>query len=92
MSHDHEGRTHNRKRLTAVLALTTVFLVAETVGASSQEPGIALADAGHMLSDVGGLAAGGTGYEVRRTASNTGADVWLSSRSRSSPPSRTRSS
>lgn len=56
MSHDHEGRTHNRKRLTAVLVLTTVFLVAETVGGIVSGSLALLADAGHMLSDVGGLA------------------------------------
>jgi cobalt-zinc-cadmium efflux system protein len=55
-AHDHAHAHHaNRGRLTAVLALTFLFLVVE-VGAGLLTGSLALlADAGHMLTDVGGL-------------------------------------
>lgn len=46
----------NKKRLGVVLALTTAYLVAEVVGGLLTGSLALLADAGHMLSDVAGLA------------------------------------
>src|SRR5574338_1635915 len=45
----------NKKRLGVVLALTTAYLVAEIVGGLLTGSLALLADAGHMLTDVGGL-------------------------------------
>ena len=56
MGHEHGGRTRNRKRLKVVLVLTSTFLVAEVVGGLLTGSLALLADAGHMLTDVGGLA------------------------------------
>ena len=44
-----------RRRLTIALALTAVFLVAEVVGGLLSNSLALLADAGHMLADVGAL-------------------------------------
>lgn len=46
----------NKKRLGVVLALTTTYLVAEVVGGLLTGSLALLADAGHMLTDVAGLA------------------------------------
>ena len=46
----------NRRRLTWVLGLTATFLVAEVVGGLLTGSLALLADAGHMLTDVGGVA------------------------------------
>ncbi|RUL89482.1 cation diffusion facilitator family transporter [Tautonia sociabilis] len=46
----------NKGRLAVVLGLTTVYLVAEVVGGLLTGSLALLADAGHMLTDVGGLA------------------------------------
>ena len=46
----------NKKRLSVVLGLTTSYLVAEVVGGLLTGSLALLADAGHMLTDVAGLA------------------------------------
>lgn len=46
----------NKKRLSVVLGLTTTYLVAEVVGGLLTGSLALLADAGHMLTDVAGLA------------------------------------
>jgi cobalt-zinc-cadmium efflux system protein len=56
MGHDHGGRVHDRKRLKLVLLLTSVFLLAEAAAGFASGSLALLADAGHMLSDVVGLA------------------------------------
>jgi cobalt-zinc-cadmium efflux system protein len=56
-SHGHGGAaTANRRRLGIVLAITVVVLVVEVVGAVVSGSIALLADAAHMLTDVGGLA------------------------------------
>ena len=56
-SHGHgHGATANRRRLTWTLALAAVYMVAELVGGLMANSLALLADAGHMLSDVGALA------------------------------------
>ncbi|HEU0012298.1 MAG TPA: cation diffusion facilitator family transporter [Longimicrobium sp.] len=60
--HGHGGHSHahgaarNRRRLAVTLALAAVYLVAEVVGGLLANSLALLADAGHMLSDVGALA------------------------------------
>lgn len=66
--HHHHGHSHshghshgvasarNRKRLAWTLALAAVYMVAELVGGLMSNSLALLADAGHMLSDVGALA------------------------------------
>lgn len=54
-SHSH-ARTANRRRLGIVLALATVYMIAEAVGGWLANSLALLADAGHMLSDVAALA------------------------------------
>lgn len=49
-------RTRNKKRLAIVLGLTGSYLAAEVVGGLLTKSLALLADAGHMLTDVGGLA------------------------------------
>lgn len=59
MSHDHahhDRSARNKKRLTIVLVLTSVYMVAEVVGGLLTQSLALLADAAHMLTDVGGLA------------------------------------
>ena len=58
MSGDHAttGAGRHRGRLVGALALTSVFLVAEAVGGWMTGSLALLADAGHMLTDVAGLA------------------------------------
>jgi len=53
-SHSHAPPDH-RGRLAVVLAITSVVLVAEVVGAVLSGSLALIADAGHMLSDVAGL-------------------------------------
>jgi cobalt-zinc-cadmium efflux system protein len=53
-AHSHAPPDH-RGRLAAVLAITSVVLVAEVVGAILSGSLALIADAGHMLSDVAGL-------------------------------------
>ncbi|MFO0676365.1 MAG: cation diffusion facilitator family transporter [Polyangiaceae bacterium] len=59
MSHDHghtDRSSKNMKRLAIVLAFTSVYMIAEVVGGIATGSLALLADAGHMLTDVGGLA------------------------------------
>src|SRR5213079_3784003 len=59
MAHDHHRPTAaacSRGRLTATLVLTVTFLVVEVLGALWTGSLALLADAGHMLTDVGGTA------------------------------------
>lgn len=49
-------RTRNKKRLAIVLGLTGTYLLAEVIGGLLTKSLALLADAGHMLTDVGGLA------------------------------------
>lgn len=60
MSHDHEPpRTASRqvrRRLSIVLALTVVYLAVEAAGSWYTGSLALLAEAGHMLTDAGGLA------------------------------------
>lgn len=60
MGHGH-GHTHsaagkNKRRLAVVLGLTTAYLIAEVIGGLLTHSLALLADAGHMLTDVAGLA------------------------------------
>ncbi|HYR07293.1 MAG TPA: cation diffusion facilitator family transporter [Longimicrobium sp.] len=50
------GSARNRRRLAWTLALAAVYMVAEVVGGLLSNSLALLADAGHMLSDVGALA------------------------------------
>ena len=55
--HSHaQGAARNRRRLTWTLALAATYMVAEFVGGFMANSLALLADAGHMLSDVGALA------------------------------------
>ena len=55
-AHNHSAAGKNKKRLAIVLALTTAYLVAEVIGGLVTHSLALLADAGHMLTDVAGLA------------------------------------
>jgi len=56
MGHDHtDGSAGAVRRLALVLALTSVVLVVEVIGAAVSGSLALLADAGHMLTDVAGL-------------------------------------
>ena len=52
-SHSHGS---NRRRLTAVLALTFLYMLAEAIGGFATNSLALLSDAGHMLADVASLA------------------------------------
>jgi cobalt-zinc-cadmium efflux system protein len=54
--HAHDARAHDRRRLASVLALSALYLVAELLGGLFTGSLALLADAGHMLADVGALA------------------------------------
>ncbi len=59
--HSHAGaraseRRHDQQRLTATLVLSAVYLLAEVAGGVLTGSLALLADAGHMLADVGALA------------------------------------
>ena len=58
MGHGHtqSAGSKNKKNLAIVLGLTTVYLLAEVVGGLWTGSLALLADAGHMLTDVFGLA------------------------------------
>lgn len=56
MAHDHAQHTDNRRKLGLVLAIVAVVLVAEVVGGILTGSLALLADAGHMFSDLTGLA------------------------------------
>lgn len=53
--HDHEVAAANRTRLGIALAITSTVLVAEVIGALLTGSLALLVDAGHMLTDAGGL-------------------------------------
>jgi cobalt-zinc-cadmium efflux system protein len=55
-THSHHRAARSRRRLSIVLALTAVYMVAETVGGWLTGSLALLADAGHMLADVAALA------------------------------------
>ncbi|MCU1529169.1 MAG: cation transporter [Frondihabitans sp.] len=57
MSHDHGSAASSRTRLGVALGITALILVAEIVGAALTNSLALLVDAGHMLTDVGGLTA-----------------------------------
>jgi len=54
--HAHAQRAHDQSRLAAVLVLSALYLVAEVLGGLFTGSLALLADAGHMLADVGALA------------------------------------
>lgn len=60
MGHDHahtrSPASQNKRRLVLVLVLTTTYMIAEIIGGLLTHSLALLADAGHMLTDVGGLA------------------------------------
>ena len=56
MSHDHDhGASSNRTRLAIAFAITASILIAEVIGAILTGSLALLVDAGHMLTDAGGL-------------------------------------
>lgn len=54
--HHHHDAVANAKRLTVVLVLTAIYMLAEAVGGYYSHSLALIADAGHMLSDVAALA------------------------------------
>lgn len=60
MSEAHKDHSHshgsNRRRLTAVLVLTFLYMLAEAIGGFLTNSLALLSDAGHMLADVAALA------------------------------------
>ena len=56
MSHSHEHRGTNRRRLATVLVLVCAYMVAEIAGGLWTHSLALLADAGHMASDAAALA------------------------------------
>ncbi len=54
--HSHGGKGTSAKRLALVLALSAAYMFAEFIGGLLSNSLALLADAGHMLSDVGALA------------------------------------
>lgn len=54
-SHEISASGKNKKPLRIVLGLTTLYMLAEVVGGLMTNSLALLADAGHMLTDVGGL-------------------------------------
>ena len=56
MAHDRTAAGRHQRPLVITLILTTAFLVAEVIGGLLTQSLALLADAGHMLTDVGGLA------------------------------------
>ncbi|MDQ1512200.1 MAG: cobalt-zinc-cadmium efflux system protein [Microbacteriaceae bacterium] len=56
MGHDHGASAANRGRLTVALTISSVILLAEIVGAVLTGSLALIVDAGHLLTDVGGLA------------------------------------
>ena len=55
MTHDHAHPAAHRRRLAIAFAITAMILVAEVIGALWTSSLALLADAGHMLTDAGGL-------------------------------------
>src|SRR4026209_1226595 len=61
VSHSHSGHSHgraseSRRKLTMVLVLTSIYMIAEVIGGWLTGSLALLADAGHMLADVAALA------------------------------------
>ena len=61
VSHLHSGHSHgraseSRRKLTMVLVLTSIYMIAEVIGGWLTGSLALLADAGHMLADVAALA------------------------------------
>jgi cobalt-zinc-cadmium efflux system protein len=57
MAHDHATEGGSRTRLAIALGITSLILVAEVIGAVVTDSLALLVDAGHMLTDAGGLTA-----------------------------------
>ncbi|QDO88095.1 cation transporter [Ornithinimicrobium ciconiae] len=55
MSHDHGEQLTNRRRLAIAFAITSSILVTQIIGAAVTGSLALLVDAGHMLTDAGGL-------------------------------------
>ena len=55
VSHDHGEHATNRRRLAVAFAITAAILVTQVVGAVVTGSLALLVDAGHMLTDAGGL-------------------------------------
>lgn len=55
-THGHARASDNRRRLSVVLVLTAIYMIAEAVGGWWTGSLALLADAGHMLTDVAALA------------------------------------
>ncbi len=53
--HAHSAAGANKRNLTIVFALTSIYMIAEVVGGVMTHSLALLADAGHMLTDVAGL-------------------------------------
>ncbi|HYY42348.1 MAG TPA: cation diffusion facilitator family transporter, partial [Pyrinomonadaceae bacterium] len=54
-AHHHHRAARSRRRLALVLALTTIYMLAEAAGGWLANSLALLADAGHMLTDVAAL-------------------------------------
>ncbi|ARC57781.1 Metal cation efflux system protein CzcD [Frondihabitans sp. 762G35] len=57
MAHDHAPEGGSRTRLAIALGITSLILIAEVIGAVVTDSLALLVDAGHMLTDAGGLTA-----------------------------------
>lgn len=55
-SHSHVRASESRRKLTMVLVLTSIYMIAEVIGGWLTGSLALLADAGHMLADVAALA------------------------------------
>ena len=80
--HAHDSRSQGRSRLTWMLGLSAMYMVAEAVGGWWTGSLALLADAGHMASDVGSLALAAFALKMaqrpadsRRTFGNTRAEI-----------------
>ncbi len=54
-SHHHTHQHHNKRNLLIVLCITAIYMVAEFLGGHFTKSLALIADAGHMLGDVGAL-------------------------------------
>lgn len=68
--HTISPNSQNKKRLKIVLALTSTYLIAEVIGGILTKSLALLADAGHMLTDVGGLALALIAIKLAERAAN----------------------
>ena len=78
----HDSRSQGRSRLTWMLGLSAIYMVAEAVGGWWTGSLALLADAGHMASDVGSLALAAFALQMaqrpadsRHTFGNTRAEI-----------------